>query len=220
MDEVCDCPLPHDKPHKHREKLTGTRLSALFRFPGIASFLTILLITGIEVVGLLLWLSLVSVGIVGIGQGTTFLIILLLLEHLIAQVEHVRRRLAVGEVIDIFRFSVLEGIIWTTWFLLIPINGIAAIAFFLIGLYVEHQISDNVKKGLPTLQFSGGLVSKGLLIFTLSEVIGASLWLILGPIGLIALIVGSTVEHYIATNVGRIPFGSLHDHYLEGTPTG
>ncbi len=93
---------------------------------------------------------------------------------------------------------------WAVWLFLIPVNGLVAFVFFLAALFVEHQITDNVKKGQPFLHFArvGSRVSRGLLVFTIFEVVGAVLWLGLGSV--IPLAVGSTIEHYIARNVGQI----------------
>src|SRR3989442_11710082 len=76
--------------------------------------------------------------------------------------------------------------------------------FFLAALFVEHHIADNVKKSLPFLKLSSTrLVFTGLLILTVSEVIGAVVWI--GNQNLLAvLIAGSLIEHYIARNVGLI----------------
>jgi hypothetical protein len=73
-----------------------------------------------------------------------------------------------------------------------------------VALFVEHHIADNVKKGLSFFKLSStGPVFRGLLILTLSEVIGAVVWI--GNQNLLAVLVGgSLLEHYIARNVGLI----------------
>jgi hypothetical protein len=106
--------------------------------------------------------------------------------------------------VEILTFSSLESVIWVVWLLLIPVNGILAFTFFLVLLFVEHHIADNVKKGLSFFKLSSTRpVFIGLLVLTISEVVGAVVWI--GNQNLLAvLIVGSLLEHYIARNVGLI----------------
>jgi len=205
----------------------ATKQVGLLRFPGIVHFVVILIIAGIETVGLILWLGLhtgadvISVldsllaflqqqqTMLRIG-GTTFagiiLGIFLLVEHIITQVDQTGR-LLVREVVQIFVFSAIEVIIWIVWLFLIPVNVIVAFLFFFGSLFVEHQIADNVKKGLGFLRFSsrGSRVFQGLIIVTLAEVVGAVIWVGAIPtVSLAALAVGSVVEHYVARNVAQI----------------
>ena len=195
----------------------------LLHFPGILHFIVILIIAAIETVGLIIWLGLhtgadvISVldpllaflqqqqTMLQIG-GTTFagiiLGIFLLVEHIITQVEQTGR-LSVMDFAQIFVFSAIEVVIWIVWLFLIPVNGIVAFLFFFGSLFVEHQIADNVKKGLGFLHFSslGSRVFLGLIVFTVAEVVGAVVWVAAASI--VALAIGSVVEHYIARNVGQ-----------------
>jgi len=205
----------------------ATKQVGLLHFPGIVHFVVILIIAGIETVGLILWLALHTGGevisvldsllaflqqqqtMLQIG-GTTFagiiLGIFLLVEHIITQVDQTGR-LSVREFVQIFVFSAIEVVIWIVWLLLIPVNGIVAFLFFFGSLFVEHQIADNVKKGLGFLHFSslGSRVFQGLIIVTLAEVVGAVIWVGAIPtVSLAALAVGSVVEHYVARNVAQI----------------
>lgn len=70
---------------------------------------------------------------------------------------------------------------------MIPVNGIIAFIFFFGSLFVEHQIADNVKKGLRFLHFSslGSRVFLGLIVFTIAEVVGAVVWV--GAASILAL---------------------------------
>src|SRR3989454_11290874 len=199
-----------------------------FHFPGLAHFLVVLIVTSLEIVGLMGWLA-VATGkgldsvfgnlailsslnqldqfIPTIGRArfaSIFLGFFLLMEHIIAQMDQTGRGISGREFTEILSFTSLEAVIWTVWLLLIPVNGVLAIVFFLGSLFVEHQITDNVKKGLPFLHFArlGSRLATGLLIFTVFEVVGAVVWLALSSA--IPLAIGSTIEHYIARNVGQI----------------
>lgn len=209
----------------------------LLHFPGILHFIVILIISTIEIVGLVVWLRLHAGGDLGSILGpfavpqlqqlmsqigrTAFAGVILgiffLVEHIITQVD-LTGRLSVREFVQIFVFSAVEVAVWIVWLLLIPVNGIVAFVFFLGSLFIEHQIADNVKKGLGFLHLSslGSRVFQGLIVFTIAEVVGAIIWvsassvvaLTLGSVtltvGIIALAVGSVIEHYIARNVGQI----------------
>jgi hypothetical protein len=63
----------------------------------------------------------------------------------------------------------------------------------------------------PYLQFRNprGAITGGVILETLSEGVGARLWLLYGPIGPAFLVVGSLVEHAIQYVVGRLPTRSL-----------
>lgn len=201
----------------------ATKQVGLLHFPGILHFIVILIISAIEIVGLVVWLRLhtgsalsSAVGPFAVTQlqqlmsqiGRTafagvILGIFLLVEHIITQVDQTGR-LSVKEFAQIFVFSAIEVVIWIVWLLLIPVNGIVAFVFFFGSLFVEHQIADNVKKGLGFLHFSslGSRVFQGLITFTIAEVVGAVVWVAAASI--VALAIGSVVEHYIARNVSQI----------------
>ncbi|TMI30861.1 hypothetical protein E6H29_07510 [Candidatus Bathyarchaeota archaeon] len=199
-----------------------------FHFPGLGHFLVVLIVTNLEIVGLMGWLA-VATGkgldsvfgnlailsslnqldqfISTIGRArfaSIFLGFFLLMEHIIAQMDQTGRGISGREFTEILSFTSLEAVIWTVWLLLIPVNGVLAIVFFLGSLFVEHQITDNVKKGLPFLHFArlDGKLFRGLVLFTIFEVMGAVVWVAQGR--LIALALGSTLEHYVARNVGQI----------------
>ena len=197
----------------------------LLHFPGLGHFLVVVVFTGIEIVGLIEWLALSNGGnpIMVLGQaypilqlgaissrvGTTglaaiVLAVFLLVEHIITQADATGRFISGKQFVEILTFSSLESAIWVVWLKLIPVNGIIAITFFLAALFVEHHIADNVKKGLSFFKLSSTrIVFTGLLVLTISEVVGAVVWV--GNQNLLAvLIVGSLLEHYIARNVGLI----------------
>ena len=197
----------------------------LLHFPGIAHFLVVGVFTGIEIVGLVKWLALSNgtdpstvlgqaysiLQLGGIfsrtgaaGFAAIILAVFLLVEHIITQVDATGRFVSGKQFVEILIFSSLESAIWLVWLELIPVNGLLAFTFFLAALFVEHHIADNVKKSLPFLKLSSTrLVFTGLLILTVSEVIGAVVWI--GNQNLLAvLIAGSLIEHYIARNVGLI----------------
>ena len=200
----------------------------LFHFPGIGHFLVILIVTGVEIIGLVGWLAITRNGslasafynlpvltslaqlnqyIPSLGQArfaAVFLGLFLLIEHIISQIDQTGRIISGKEFVEILAFTSLEVIIWAVWLLLIPINGILAFLFFLASLYIEHQITDNVKKAQPFLHFTPrrNRVFRGLILLTIFEVVGGVVWVAQGSV--IAIAVGSTIEHYIARNVGQI----------------
>ena len=197
----------------------------LLHFPGLGHFLVVVIFTGIEIVGLIEWLAISNgenhtavlgqsypvlqggaissrVGITGFAA--IVLAVFLLVEHIITQVDATGRFASGKQLVEILTFSSLESVIWVVWLVLIPVNGILAITFFLAALFVEHHIADNVKKGLSFFKLSSTrAVFVGLLVLTISEVIGAVVWV--GNQNLLAVLVGgSLLEHYIARNVGLI----------------
>ena len=200
------------------------RQVGLLHFPGLVHFIVVLVVTGIEILGLTGWLQLLNgtplSTVLGlfyfpqIDQARTalglnvfagvFLGMFLLVEHVIAQMDQTGRRVSGRQFVEIFGFSTLEVVVWGVWLFLIPVNGLVAFLFFLGSLFVEHQITDNVKKGQPFLHFArlGSRLATGLLIFTVFEVVGGVLWLAFSSA--IPLAIGSTIEHYIARNVGQI----------------
>ncbi|OLE71800.1 hypothetical protein AUF78_00470 [archaeon 13_1_20CM_2_51_12] len=197
----------------------------LLHFPGLGHFLVVMIFTGIEIVGLIEWLALSKGGssIMVLGQSypilqlgaissrvgmtgfaAVVLAVFLLVEHIITQLDATGRFASGKQLVEILTFSSLESVIWVVWLVLIPVNGILAFTFFLVALFVEHHIADNVKKGLSFFKLSStGPVFTGLLVLTISEVIGAVVWV--GNQNLLAVLVGgSLLEHYIARNVGLI----------------
>ena len=197
----------------------------LLDFPGLGHFLVVMIFTGIEIVGLIEWLALskggssimvlgrsypiLQLGAISSRVGMTgfaavVLAVFLLVEHIITQLDATGRFASGKQLVEILTFSSLESVIWVVWLVLIPVNGILAFTFFLVALFVEHHIADNVKKGLSFFKLSStGPVFTGLLVLTISEVIGAVVWV--GNQNLLAVLVGgSLLEHYIARNVGLI----------------
>lgn len=202
-----------------REKQPG-----LLHFPGLGHFLVVVIFTGIEIVGLVEWLAISKGGTPSIlgqtypvpqlgpvssrvgmtGFAAIVLAAFLLVEHIITQMDATGRFVSGKQFVEILTFSSLESAIWAVWLMLIPVNGIVAFTFFLVALFVEHHIADNVKKGLSFFKLSStGPVFTGLLVLTISEVIGAVVWV--GNQNLLAVLAaGSLIEHYIARNVGQI----------------
>jgi hypothetical protein len=206
----------------------SSRQPGFFHFPGLAHFIIVLIVTGLEIVGLVGWLAIARGGAVGSVYGNLpvlsqlakvdqyistlsrtrfsaiFLGTFLLIEHLIAQTDQTGRIVRGREFVEILGFTILESLIWTVWLILIPVNGVVAFLFFLGSLFVEHQITDNVKKGLPYLHFARAStrVFLGLVLITIFEVVGAVIWVSMATV--IALAIGSTIEHYVARNLGQI----------------
>lgn len=209
-------------------KQGDSRPPSLLHFPGLGHFIVVLTVTGVEIIGLVGWLAVARGGTLNsaftnlpvlaslarldlyiptLGQtrfAAGFLGIFLLIEHIIAQMDQTGRAVSGREFGEILGFTSLEVVIWVVWLFLIPLNGILAFLFFLSLLFVEHQITDNVKKGLPFLHFSStrSLVFRGLALFTIFEVVGAVVWVAQGLV--VAIAIGSTIEHYIARNIGQV----------------
>ena len=119
-----------------------------------------------------------------------------------------------GVFLRIVGFSSLEVVNWSVWLSLLgtnasllSMNTLVASAYFLVGFYIEHQITENVITGRPFLSFRNPVrvITAGVLVETISEGVGARLWLRYGAIGIIFLVVGSTIEHGIQYFVGKIP---------------
>lgn len=202
-------------------------IRALFKSSrlGRAIILTII-VTTVEVYGLFLWLGLQLQG--AILSAGWVLFGFLLIEHIISQIDHnstevilhperPKQKFDLTQFVEIVIFSTIEVVVWIVWLSLIPINNLLAIAFFTLALFVEHQITDNVKKRLPLGHFASprSILFRGLVIFTISEVAGAVIWVSLvlknpTSVGydklvlLLPMIIGSLLEHYIAGNVGHI----------------
>src|SRR6266516_6944179 len=90
---------------------------------------------------------------------------------------------------------------------LLSMSSLIASLYFFVGFYIEHQITENVITQQPYLRFRNarGAITAGVIFETLSEGVGARLWLLYGPIGPVFLVLGSLIEHSIQYVVGRIP---------------
>ena len=176
-------------------------------------------VTIIEDAGLVVWFALVRSGFTYIGVPIPAIILLavLLVEHSIMQ--RAENPNFTGSVFGkIFGFSLLEVVNWSVWVTLLSntssllsISSLIASAYFFVGFYVEHQITENVITGQPFLHFrnSTGRITAGVIAETLSEGVGARLWVFfalggMGPLAIGFLIVGSAIEHSIQYIVGRI----------------
>ncbi len=92
----------------------------------------------------------------------------------------------------------------------IPIAPLLLLLVLLVEhsiMQIEHQITENVITQQPYLRFRNarGAITAGVILETLSEGVGARLWLLYGPIGPVFLVLGSLIEHSIQYVVGRIP---------------
>ncbi len=108
----------------------------------------------------------------------------------------------------------LEVVNWSVWLTLLSnsssllsMSSLIASLYFFVGFYIEHQITENVITQQPYLRFRNarGAITAGVILETLSEGVGARLWLLYGPIGPVFLVLGSLIEHSIQYVVGRIP---------------
>ncbi len=175
----------------------------------------VLLVTIIEDAGLIAWLVLArgSMLYMGIPIAPLVLWVVLLVEHSIMQ--RAENSNFTGRVFArIFGFSLLEVVNWSVWLALLAntssllsMSSLLASLYFFVGFYIEHQITENVITDQPYLRFrnSRGSITAGVILETLSEGVGARLWLFYGLIGPVFLVVGSLIEHSIQYVVGRIP---------------
>ncbi len=187
------------------------------------SSLSFLIEATVEVVGVVLWFGFQRMdSIDSTLVGATILLVFLVVEHIVAQAAYTSSGVSAREGGRLFVFSLLEVINWVVWLSLIDMSQVlVAGVFFFVLLYVEHQLAYNTKKtreGVGFLSFSNRhltspgsrrLLFVGLVAFTITEVVGAGLWV--GLVdggrqieGLAALIVGALIEHFLAGRVAYI----------------
>lgn len=183
----------------------------------------VLTVTLIEDAGLIAWLLLLRpvVFYQGVPIAGLVLLLVLLVEHSImqrAENPNFTRKVF----LRIFGFSLLEVVNWSVWLALLSntpsllsMNSLIASAYFFVGFYIEHQITENVITDQPYLRFrnSRSAITGGVILETLSEGVGARLWLLYGPIGPVFLVIGSLIEHSIQYVVGRLPTRNLAVDY-------
>jgi hypothetical protein len=179
----------------------------------------VLLVTLIEDAGLIAWLALLRpiVFYRGVPVAGVVLLVVLLVEHSIMQ-RAVNPNFTRRVFLKIFGFTTLEVVNWAVWVTLlsnntslISMSSLLASLYFVVGFYIEHQITENVITQQPYLRFRNprGVITAGVILETISEGVGARLWLLYGPIGPAFLVVGSLIEHSVQYVVGRLPTTSL-----------
>src|SRR5438132_11417198 len=139
----------------------------------------------------------------GIHIAALVLLVVLLVEHSIMQ--RAENPNFTGKVfLEIIGFSSLEFVDWSVWLALISnasslfsMSSLVASAYFFVGFYVEHQITENVITQQPFLLFRNprAVITAGVILETLSEGVGARLWLLYGASGIIFLVLGSIVVY-------------------------
>ena len=180
---------------------------------------TAILVTIIEDIGLVVWLVLLSQSVTyaGIPVPAIVLLVFLLVEHSIMQ--RAENPNFTGRTFSrILVFSTLEVVNWSVWLILLSsrttsllsMTSLVASAYFFIGFYIEHQITENVITDQPFLRFRNkSVITAGIISETLSEGIGARLWIFfipsMGSLAIALLVIGSLVEHSIQYVVGRVP---------------
>jgi len=178
----------------------------------------VLLVTIIEDAGLITWLALLraSTLYMGIFIAALVLLVVLLVEHSIMQRAE-NPNFSRKVFLEIITFSTLEVVNWSVWLTLLSntsslfsMSSLVASAYFFVGFYIEHQITENVITQQPFLRFRNGraAITAGVILETLSEGVGARLWVLYGASGIIFLVIGSVVEHSIQYVVGRLPVES------------
>ena len=174
-----------------------------------------LLVTIIEDGGLIAWLILARASMFyqGVPVAPLVLLIVLLIEHSIMQRAE-NPNFTSRVFAQIFGFTALEVVNWSVWLMLlsntsslVSMSSLIASLYFFIGFYIEHQITENVITQQPYLRFRNrrGVITAGVIAETLSEGVGARLWLLYGSIGPAFLVIGSLIEHSVQYVVGRIP---------------
>src|SRR5467141_680834 len=178
----------------------------------------VLLVTIIEDAGLIAWLVLARASMFykGIPIAPLVLLVVLLVEHSIMQ--HAENPNFTGRVFArIFGFTAVEVVNWSVWLTLLSntssllsMSSLIASLYFFVGFYIEHQITENVITQQPFLRFRNprAVITAGVILETLSEGVGARLWLFYGATGIIFLVIGSAIEHSIQYVVGRVPVDS------------
>ena len=189
-----------------------------------------LLVTIIEDAGLIAWLALVrgSIAYAGIPIPAFVLLLVLLVEHSIMQ--RAENPSFTGKTFArIFGFTLLEVVNWSVWLTLLSntttllsMSSLVASLYFFVGFYIEHQITENVITDQPYLRFKNdrGVITAGVLLETISEGVGARLWILYATasiatvfvgsltLGITLLVLGSLIEHSIQYVVGRVPVTS------------
>lgn len=179
------------------------------------AFGVVLLVTIIEDSGLIAWLALrrASILYMGIPIAALVLLLALLVEHSIMQ--RAENPSFTDKVfLEIIGFTSLEVVNWSVWLTLLSntssllsMSSLVASTYFFVGFYIEHQITENVITQQPYLRFRNAraAITAGVILETLSEGVGARLWILYGPIGIAFLVIGSLIEHSIQYVVGRLP---------------
>ncbi len=191
------------------------RLDSMSSYSKAGAAGVVLLVTIIEDAGLIAWLVLARTSMFyqGIPIAPLVLLLVLLIEHSIMQ--RAENPNFAGRVFaQIFGFSLLEVVNWSVWLTLLSnpssllsMSSLIASLYFFVGFYIEHQITENVITQQPYLRFRNDrpAITAGVILETLSEGVGARLWLLYGPIGPVFLVLCSLIEHSIQYVVGRIP---------------
>jgi len=179
----------------------------------------VLLVTIIEDSGLIAWLALVRASMVymGIPIAALVLLLVLLIEHSIMQ--RAENPSFTGKIfVEIIGFTSLEVVNWSVWQTLLSntqslfsMSSLLASVYFFVGFYIEHQITENVITQQPYLRFRNprAAITAGVILETLSEGVGARLWILYGATGIAFLVLGSLIEHSIQYAVGRLPTRGL-----------
>jgi len=179
----------------------------------------VLLVTIIEDSGLIAWLALVRASMVymGIPIAALVLLLVLLIEHSIMQ--RAENPSFTGKIfVEIIGFTSLEVVNWSVWQTLLSntqslfsMSSLLASVYFFVGFYIEHQITENVITQQPYLRFRNprAAITAGVILETLSEGVGARLWILYGATGIVFLVLGSLIEHSIQYAVGRLPTRGL-----------
>src|SRR5213593_256103 len=118
-----------------------TKPVGFFHFPGLAHFLVVLIVTSLEIVGLVGWLAVATGKSLDSAFGNLailsslsqldqfaptvgrarfaliFLCFFLLMEHIIAQMDQTGRGVSGREFTEILGFTSLEVVIWAVWLL-------------------------------------------------------------------------------------------------------
>src|SRR5437867_11594120 len=137
----------------------------------------------------------------GISIAALVLLVVLLVEHSImqrAENSNFTRKVF----LEIITFSTLEVVNWSVWLTLLSntsslfsMSSLVASAYFFVGFYIEHQITENVITQQPFLRFRNGraAITTVAIFESRSRGVGARLWISyglagMGPVAIIFLI--------------------------------
>src|SRR2546426_12843209 len=152
----------------------------------------------------------------GISIAALVLLVVLLVEHSImqrAENSNFTRKVF----LEIITFSTLEVVNWSVWLTLLSntsslfsMSSLVASAYFFVGFYIEHQITENVITQQPFLRFRNGraAITAGVVLEQLCRGVGAGLCGVFGVSVGEFFRVGVVEEHLIVYVVGRLPVES------------
>lgn len=151
-----------------------------------------------ELIGLVVWLTLVISGQMVIG--IVFLVGGLVLEHLLAYRFLVGGSLPVGKLLGV---SASEAILWIVWLVISTFDLVAGFVFLTATMVLQHSVEKNLFEGKPLF---GDIFHLIVVPHTLLETVGAFIWLFFvfagqEILGAAVFSVFILVEHIVQANL-------------------